>query len=200
MSNVLPSVYLVRHGATAWTATGQHTGRTDLSLNAHGEEQARELRALFRVLQFDRILSSPLQRARRTAELALPDSAIEFDDDLMEWDYGAYEGLRTADIEVQRPGWRLFRDGCPDGETLESVGSRADRLITHIRARGDNVVVFAHREILRVIAVRWIGFVPFEGRRLLLSTASLSVLGYDHDLTEPVIHTWNERLMDIAAG
>jgi broad specificity phosphatase PhoE len=193
MNGALPRIYLVRHGETAWTVTAQHTGRTDLPLNEQGEQQARELGAHLRGLHFERIVSSPLQRARRTAELATSGSSVEFDDDLMEWDYGAYEGRRTVDIEVERPGWRLFRDGCPGGETLDSVGARADRVIGRAHAGGGNVLLFAHREILRILAVRWIGLAPIEGRRLLLATASLSVLGYDHDLAEPAIHVWNGR-------
>ncbi len=193
MSQSLPTLYLVRHGETAWTLTAQHTGRTDIPLNEQGEQQARELSASLTALRVNRILSSPLQRARRTAELAMPHSRVEADDDLMEWDYGAYDGRSTADIERERPGWRLFRDGCPSGETVNDVGVRAERVIGHIRARNDNVLVFAHREILRILAVRWIGLAAIEGRRLLLATASLSVLGYDHDLTEPVIHKWNGR-------
>lgn len=191
MSQALPMVFLVRHGETAWTLTAQHTGRTDLPLNEQGERQAREVGARLTALRFDRVLSSPLVRARRTAELAMPLSSVETDDDLTEWDYGGYEGRSTADIEVERPGWRLFRDGCPGGETLDSVGARADRVIGRIRARGGTVAIVAHREILRILAVRWIGLAAIEGRRLLLATASLSVLGYDHDLTEPVMHAWN---------
>ena len=191
MSAALPRVYLLRHGETAWTLTAQHTGRTDLPLNEHGERQAREAGARLSALRFDRILSSPLQRARRTAELALPHRLVETDENLMEWDHGAYEGRRTVDIEVERPGWRLLRDGSPGGETLESVAARADRVIGRIRAGGGNVLLIAHREILRILAVRWIGLAPIEARHLLLATASLSVLGYDHDLTEPVIHAWN---------
>ena len=193
MSQDLPMVYLVRHGETAWTLTAQHTGRTDLPLNEQGERQARELGERLIALRFDRILSSPLRRARRTAELAMPNSRVEADDDLMEWDYGAYEGRSTADIEVARPGWRLFRDGCPGGETLDAVSTRADRVVGRIRERGSDTLVVAHREILRILAVRWIGLAAIEGRRLLRATASLSSLGYDHDLTEPVIHAWNER-------
>jgi probable phosphoglycerate mutase len=193
MSNALPMIYLVRHGETAWTLTAQHTGRTDLPLNKQGERQARELATSLAALRIDRIFSSPLQRARRTAELAMPHSLVEADEDLMEWDYGAYEGRSTVDIEVERPGWRLLRDGSPGGETLDAVGARADRVIGRIRACGDNVMLFGHREILRIFAVRWIRLAPIEGRRLLLATASLSVLGYDHDLTEPVIHAWNIR-------
>jgi probable phosphoglycerate mutase len=198
MSNGLPVIYLVRHGETAWTLTAQHTGRTDLPLTEQGERQAREVGARLAALRFERILSSPLTRARRTAELAMHGSSVEFDDDLMEWDYGAYEGRRTADIELERPGWRLFRDGCPGGETLDAVGARADRVIGRIRAREGNVLLFAHREILRILAVRWIGLAAVEGRRLLLATASLSILGYDHDLTEPVIHAWNGRGTTVA--
>lgn len=200
MSPALPLVYLVRHGETAWTLTAQHTGRTDLSLNAQGERQARDVGANLTGLRFDRILSSPLQRARRTAELAMPNSRIEVDDDLMEWDYGAYEGRSTVVIEVERPGWRLLRDGSPGGETLDSVAARADRVISRIRAGGGNLLLFGHREILRILAVRWIGLAPMEARRLLLATASLSVLGYDHDLTEPVIHAWNGGGTALAAA
>jgi probable phosphoglycerate mutase len=190
---VFPKVYLVRHGETAWTVSGQHTGRTDIPLSERGEQEAREVGPRLTALRFDRILSRPLQRARRTAEIAMPGSAVETDDDVMEWDYGSYEGRRTVDIERERPGWNLFRDGCPDGETLEAVGARADRVVSRIRGRGDNVLVFAHREILRILAVRWIGLAPGEGRSLMLATGSLSVLGYDHNLTEPVIHAWNGR-------
>lgn len=193
MSEALPRIYLVRHGETAWTLTAQHTGRTDLPLNEQGERQARELGARLIALRLDRILSSPLQRARRTAELALPHALVETDDDLMEWAHGDYEGRSTVDIEVERPGWRLLRDGAPGGEMLASVAARADRVIARIRAGGGNALLIAHREILRILAVRWIGLAPIEARRLLLATASLSVLGYDHDLTEPVIHVWNER-------
>lgn len=191
MNVELARVYLVRHGETAWTLTGQHTGRTDVPLTEEGERQARELGPTLTALSVERIFSSPLQRARRTAELAMPHARAEEDDDLMEWDYGAYEGKRTADIEVERPGWRLLADGSPGGETLDAVGARADRVIGRVRAQGGNVLLFAHRELLRILAARWIGLAPIEGRRLLLATASLSVLGYDHDLTEPVIHVWN---------
>lgn len=200
MSQALPRVYLVRHGETAWTLTAQHTGRTDLALNAQGERQARAVGARLAGLRFDRILSSPLQRARRTAELAMSNSRFELDDDLMEWDYGAYEGRSTVDIEVERPGWRLLRDGSPGGETLDCVATRADRVIGRIRAGGGNVILFGHREILRIFAVRWIGLAPVAARRLLLATASLSVLGYDHDLTEPVVHAWNDGGTALAAA
>lgn len=196
MNQALPMVYLVRHADTAWTLTGQHTGRTDLPLTERGERQASALGASLGALRIDGILSSPLQRARRTAELAMPHAHVEKDDDLMEWDYGVYEGRRTAEIAVEHPGWRLFRDGCPGGETLDSVATRTDRVIDRIREGGDTVLLFGHREVLRILAARWIGLAPIEGRHLLLATASLSVLGYDHDLTEPVIHAWNARGVD----
>lgn len=192
MSLTLPMVYLVRHSDTAWTLTGQHTGRTDLPLTESGERAARELGSRLASLRVDRFFSSPLQRARRTAALAMPGALVEADDDLMEWDYGAYEGRRTADIEVERPGWRLFRDGCPGGETLVEVGTRADRVIARARAMGGDVLLFAHRDILRVLAARWIALPALEGRCLCLETASLSVLGYDHDLDEPVIRMLND--------
>ncbi len=198
MSGAIAKVYLVRHGETAWTISRQHTGRTDIPLTERGEREAREVGARLTALRFDRILSSPLQRARRTAELAMPRSWVEADDDLMEWDYGAYEGRRTVDIEAERPGWRLFRDGCPGGETLDSVGARADRVVGRIRAGGGDVLLFAHREILRILAVRWIGLAPIEARCLMLATASVSVLGYDHDLAEAVIHAWNGRDATVA--
>lgn len=200
MNQALPMVYLVRHADTAWTLTGQHTGRTDLPLTEQGERQARALGASLGALRIDRILSSPLQRARRTAELVMPHAHVEEDDELMEWDYGAYEGRRTVEIEVERPGSRLFRDGCPGGETLDSVATRADRVIDRIRAEGGTVLLFGHREVLRILAARWIGLAPIEGRRLLLATASLSVLGYGHDLTEPVIHAWNGRVTAAASA
>jgi probable phosphoglycerate mutase len=200
MNQALPVVYLVRHADTAWTLTGQHTGRTDLPLTEQGERQARALGASLTALRIDRMLSSPLQRARRTAELAMPHASVEADDELMEWDYGAYEGRRTVEIEVERHGWRLFRDGCPGGETLDSVATRTDHVIDRIRADGGTVLLFGHREVLRILAVRWIGLAPIEGRRLLLATASLSVLGYDHDLTEPVNHAWNGRVTAAASA
>ena len=200
MRPLLPVVFLVRHGETAWSATGQHTGRTDLPLNEQGEGQARDLAASLTALPIDRILSSPLQRARRTAELAMPDASIEMTDDLMEWDYGDYEGKRTVDIQAERPGWRLFRDGCPGGETLQSVAARADRLIGSIRMRGDNVLLCAHRDLLRILAVRWLGLPPVEGRGFLLAPASLSALGYDHDVSEPAIRAWNIRDTSVAGA
>ena len=163
------------------------------SLNERGERQARELGTRLAGLRFECVLSSPLQRARQTAALALPGVPAEPDADLSEWDYGDYEGRKTVDIRLERPGWNLFLDGCPAGETLDAVATRADRVISRLRAYGGITVVVAHRDILRILAVRWIGLPAIAGRRLLLTPASLGSLGYDHDLTEPAVHRWNHN-------
>jgi probable phosphoglycerate mutase len=192
MSDATPIVYLLRHGETPWAAAGKHTGSSDIALNERGERQARELAPRLAGLRVDRVLSSPLQRAHRTAELALPDAAIATDADLTEWDYGSYEGQTTAAIRAQRPGWSMFRDGCPGGETLDAVAARADRVIARVRALTGNTLLVAHRDILRIVAVRWTGVAASEARHLLLDTASLSSLGYDHrSLAEPAIRRWN---------
>lgn len=188
----LPQVYLVRHGETAWTITGQHTGRTDIPLTEQGEREAEQLSLKLKGLPFAHVLTSPLQRARRTAELAGFGERLVIEPDLVEWDYGAYEGRRTADIRAERPGWRKFEDGCPGGETLAEVGERVDRVIARVRALGGNALVFAHRDILRVLIARWVALSALEGRRFTLSAASVSVLGYDHDLAEPMLHLLNE--------
>lgn len=192
MIEVLPQVYLVRHGETAWSISGQHTGRTDIALTERGAHAAQELRARFKDLRFAQVFTSPLQRARQTAELAGFGASAQLDPDLMEWDYGDYEGRRTADIQVERPGWRLFEDGCPCGETLLEMATRADHVIARIRALKQDVLVFAHREILRILIARWIGLPALEARRLYLDTASVSILGYDHGLDEPVIRLLND--------
>ena len=191
MNEALPQVYLVRHGETAWTISGQHTGRTDIPLTERGEDDAQELSARLRGLSFAKVFTSPLQRARRTGELAGFGERAEADPDLMEWDYGAYEGRRTLDIRAERPGWRLFEDGCPDGETLVEVSRRADRVIARIRALESDVLVFAHRDILRILSARWVTLPALEARRFYLATASVSTLGYDHGLDEPVIRQLN---------
>ena len=188
----LPKICLVRHGETAWTISGQHTGRTDIPLTERGERDAQELSARLRGMTFGTVLTSPLQRARRTGELAGFGAHAEADADLLEWDYGAYEGLRTLDIRAERPGWRLFEDGCPGGETVDAVGARADRVIARIRACAGDVLLFAHRDIFRVLAARWLGLAAREGRYFYLATASVSSLGYHHDLNEPVVHLWND--------
>ena len=192
MSRDLPKICLVRHGETAWTISGQHTGRTDIPLTGRGERDAQELRVRLRGMTFANVLTSPLQRARRTGELAGFGAHAEADADLLEWDYGAYEGLRTLDIRAERPGWRLFEDGCPGGETVDAVGARADRVIARIRACAGDVLLFAHRDIFRVLAARWLGLAAREGRYFYLATASVSSLGYHHDLNEPVVHLWND--------
>ena len=192
MSEPLPVVYLARHGETAWSLSGQHTGRTDLPLTEHGERQARALGDRLRGTSFVKVFTSPSQRARRTAELAGFGNAAETDPDLAEWDYGQYEGRRTADILAERPGWFLFRDGAPGGETPDQVGARADRVIQRIRAIGGNVLIFSSAHILRVFAARWLGLEAAGGRYFLLDTSSLSILGYEHNLAEPAIRLWNE--------
>ena len=193
MNQALPKVYVVRHGETAWSLSGQHTGRTDLALTEHGEQVARALSARLQDLHFAQVLTSPLQRARRTGELAGFGATAVADPDLMEWDYGDYEGLRSADIRAQRPGWRLFEDGCPGGETLAEVTARAERVIARMRALESDVLVFAHSHILRILIARWIALPALEARRLHLATASVSVLGYDHDIDEPVIRSLNNE-------
>ena len=192
MSETLPIVYLVRHGETAWTLSRQHTGRTDLPLTEHGEQQARSSGERLRNLSFVKVFSSPSQRAMRTAELAGLGSRAEVDPDLAEWDYGQYEGRRTAEILAERPDWQLFRDGCPGGEFADQVGARADRIIRRVRAVQGNVAVFSSAHILRVVAARWLGLEAAGGRFLLLGTASISELGYEHNLSEPVIRLWND--------
>jgi probable phosphoglycerate mutase len=192
MSDALPAVYLARHGETAWTLTGQHTGLTDLPLTERGEANARALGQRLQGIVFTLVLTSPLQRARRTCDLAGFGATAVEDRDLVEWDYGDYEGRRTAEIIAERPGWQLFRDGCPGGESAADAGVRADRVIARARAAGGNVLLFASGHILRVLGARWLGLPPAGGRYFLLGTASLSTLGYEHDMSEPVLRSWNE--------
>jgi broad specificity phosphatase PhoE len=192
MSDALPLVYLARHGETAWSLSGQHTGRTDLPLTERGEQNARSLGERLKGVTFAKVLTSPLQRASRTCQLAGFGAVAEADRDLLEWDYGQYEGKRTAEILAERPGWQLFRDGCPGGETPAEIGARADRVVSRIRAIRGNVLIFSSGHILRVLAARWLGLAPAGGKSFLLSTASLSILGYEHDQTEPVIRLWND--------
>ena len=192
MSNELPIAYLARHGETAWSLTGQHTGLTDLPLTEHGEQNARALGERLVGLNFAKVFTSPLQRAARTCELAGFGAVAEVDRDLVEWNYGEYEGLRTAEIQTERPDWRLFRDGCPEGESPDQVGARADCVLSRVRAFQGNVLVFSSGHFLRVLAARWLGLKPAAGRHFLLSTASLSALGYEHNLCQPVIQLWND--------
>jgi probable phosphoglycerate mutase len=186
----LPTIYLARHGETEWSKSGQHTGRTDIALTAAGEEDGRRLKGRLAGMTFARVLSSPLSRARRTAELA--GFTPELEPDLLEWDYGEYEGLTSAAIRARRPGWVLFRDGAPGGETVEQVAARVDRLAGKLKGLKGNVLCFAHGHILRVLAARWIGQPVLLGTSLLLGTASLSVLSFNHhNLAEPAIKVWN---------
>jgi probable phosphoglycerate mutase len=191
-ARTLPTVCLVRHGETAWTISGQHTGRTDIPLTERGEQTARALGPRLREWNFVQVFTSPLQRARRTAELAGFGAAVVSDADLMEWNYGTYEGRRTSDTRSERPGWRLFDDGCPGGETLDAVGARAERVIARIRARPGDVLIFAHGHILRVLVARWLGLASREGRCFDLAPASISLLGYDRDLDEPILRRLND--------
>jgi broad specificity phosphatase PhoE len=182
---------LLRHGETEWSRNGRHTGHTDLPLLPEGERQAIDLRPLLEPYQFTAVWTSPLLRARQTGELAgLGDVAV-IDPDLSEWDYGAYEGLTTAEIRAERPGWDLFDDGAPGGETAAEVAARADRVIERVRNTPGDVVGVAHSHLLRVLAARWIGLEPAYARHLVLDPASLSLLGWDRD--QPVIKLWNHR-------
>jgi broad specificity phosphatase PhoE len=192
MSEALPVVHLARHGETAWSLSGQHTGRTDLPLTERGERNARALGQPLRGLEFAKVYTSPLQRAARTCELAGFGTSAEIDPDLVEWDYGQYEGRRTAEIHAERPDWQLFRDGCPGGESPGQIGARADRVVGRVRAIKGDVLVFSSGHFLRVLAARWLGLDASGGRYLLLSTASLSALGYEHNLAAPAIQLWNE--------
>lgn len=192
MTEALPELYLARHGETSWSISGQHTGRSDIPLTERGERRARELGERLSRYEIAAVFTSPSQRAVRTGALAGFGKRAEIDPDLAEWDYGHYEGRRTAEILRERPDWRLFRDGCPGGESPEGVGIRADRVIQRIRAVDGNVLIFSSAHILRVLAARWLGLDPAGGRYLLLGTASLSVLGYEHNLAEPVIRAWNQ--------
>ena len=193
MAENLPIVYVARHGETAWTISRQHTGLTDVPLTERGEDTARRLGERLKGLTFSAVLTSPLQRASRTCELAGFKSQAEIEKDLVEWNYGQYEGRRTAEIRAERPDWELFRDGCPGGESPHDVSERADRIVRRIRAVPGNVLMFTSGHFLRVVAVRWLGLeVTVNCKFFMLSTASLSALGYEHDVSRPVIRLWNE--------
>jgi len=193
MGKNLPIVYLARHGETAWTISGQHTGLTDLPLTERGERTAGRLGDRLKGLTFSLVLTSPLKRAERTCELAGFKPVAEVDKDLVEWDYGQYEGRRTAEIRAERPDWELFRDGCPGGESPQQVSVRADRIVSRIRAVTGNALIFTSGHFLRVLATRWLGLEPSVNcKYFMLSTASLSALGYEHDRSRPVIRLWNE--------
>ena len=190
--NALPLVYLARHGETEWTLSGRHTGRTDLPLTAHGQGEALRLGQRLHGLSFATVLTSPLRRARQTCDLAGFGAKAEVEPDLLEWNYGAYEGRTSAEIHAERPGWQLFRDGCPGGESPDEVAARADRVASRVRAAGHGVLLFSSGHFLRVFAARWLGLEPGAGRYFALGTASLSVVGYEHDRSQPVIRLWDE--------
>jgi probable phosphoglycerate mutase len=190
MSEPLPVVYLARHGETAWSLTGQHTGLTDLPLTENGERNARQLGERLKETTFDKVFTSPLQRAKRTCDLAGFGGVAQVDGDLVEWNYGQYEGRRTAEILVERPDWLLFQDGCPGGETPQQIGARADRVVGRLRAVSGNVLLFSSGHFLRVLAARWLGLEPAAGRLLALDPATLSILGYERETA--VIRVWNE--------
>jgi broad specificity phosphatase PhoE len=192
MSNALPIIYLARHGETAWSLSGQHTGLTDLPLTAHGEENARALRERLSGLNFGKVFTSPLQRAVRTCELAGFGAVAQLDRNLVEWDYGQYEGLTSAEIHAKRPDWLLFRDGCPGGESPEQVAARADAVISRVRLLGTDVLLFSSGHFLRVLAARWLALGVLGAKYFVLSTASVSVLGYEMNLSAPVIQLWND--------
>jgi probable phosphoglycerate mutase len=191
-SEIFPVIYLARHGETAWSVTGQHTGLTDLPLTERGERNARRLGQRLAGSVFAKVLTSPLQRAVRTCELAGFRAVAEVDPDLVEWNYGNYEGLRTAEIHAKRPDWQLFRDGCPNGESPAEVAARADRVISRVRSVKGDVLLFSSGHFLRVLATRWLGLEPFAGKFFMLDTASLSALSYEQDLSSPAIRFWND--------
>jgi broad specificity phosphatase PhoE len=194
MDGQLPVIYIARHGETAWTVTGQHTGLTDLPLTTQGERNARALAGRLDGFAFAKVFTSPLLRARQTCALAGFGSVAEVDNDLVEWNYGAYEGRRTAEIRAERPDWQLFRDGCPGGESPADVRSRAENVVSLVRNVQGDVLIFSSGHFIRVLAACWIGLEPSTTcMSFLLSTASLSAVGYEHDLSRPVIRLWNDN-------
>jgi probable phosphoglycerate mutase len=192
MSSDLPNLFLARHGDTAWTDSHQHTGRTDIPLNERGEEHARQLGERLKSFSFVRVFTSPLQRASKTCELAGFGGGAEVDADLTEWDYGELEGTLTTDILKRRPGWELYRDGCPGGESPEDVAKRADRFVKKVLGMNGDVLAFSSGHIIRMIAARWNGLAPAAGRVFFCRPASVGVLGFEHDSREqPIIRLWN---------
>ena len=189
---ILPVTYLARHGETEWSREGRHTGLTDLPLTEQGECNAQRLRERLTGLLLVKVLTSPLQRATRTSELAGFGGVAEVDPDLVEWNYGDYEGVRTDEIRANQPGWELFRDGCPNGESPADVAARADLVVARVRAIKGNVLIFSSGHFLRVFAARWLGLEPITGKYLMLGTASLSALSYEHDMCDPAIRFWND--------
>jgi broad specificity phosphatase PhoE len=192
MSEPLPEIYLARHGETAWTISHQHTGRSDIPLTERGERNARSLGERLRGMTFARVFTSPLARSRRTAELAGFGDVAHPDLDLMEWDYGHYDGKTTDEIRAENHDWSLFRDGAPGGESIAAIECRADRVVARLRSVDGRILLFGHGHFFRVLAARWLGLPGGDGRLFYLSTASLSVLGYEHNRAETVIRLWND--------
>ena len=191
---MLSRLFLVRHGETEWSLSGRHTGRTDIALTARGEEEAKALGSRLHAFPFAAVFTSPSLRARRTCELSGLAAAAEIDPDLSEWDYGDYEGLTSAEILEARPGWNLFRDGCPGGESPARVSGRADRVIAGLKEREGDIALFSHGHFGRVLAARWIESQVDLGRRFSLAPASLSILAHEHQSArEPIIALWNEQ-------
>ena len=193
MVDVLPRLYLVRHGNTDWADARKHTGRTDIPLNARGEERARLLGGRLADLKFSRVWTSPLVRASRTCELAGYAAQAQVDPDLVEWDYGDYEGKTSAQIQQIQSGWDIFRDGAPHGETPDAIGGRADRFISKVRQEEGNILAFSSAHMIRVIAARWLGVPANAGRYFFCATASVGILGFEHNsVREPSIQLWND--------
>ena len=193
MPTAHPQVFVARHGETEWSLTGQHTGNTDVPMTANGEAQARALGERIADIAFDQVWTSPRIRARRTAELSLK-TKPQVDPDLVEWDYGDYDGLTTDQIHARNPHWFLFRDGCPNGESPEAVSARADRVVAKLRAAGGTTIVFSHGHFSRALAVRWLGLPILDARYFNVGTAALGILSYEHnDLADPVIELWNDH-------
>ncbi len=191
MTGGSPEIVLVRHGETEWSRGGQHTGRTDIPLTDAGREAARLLAARLARWPLERVLSSPLQRALETCRLTGLGERVEVRPELLEWDYGRYEGRTTVEIRTERPGWSLWRDGTPDGETAEDVGARLELVVAELGGTGGAVAVFAHGHVLRVLAARWLGLPPAGGRLFRLDPTTVSVLGYERETR--VIVAWNEQ-------
>jgi probable phosphoglycerate mutase len=191
-ANALPRLFLIRHGDTDWTDSHQHTGRTDISLNARGEEKARRLGTLLAKENFVHVFTSPLIRARRTCELAGFADVAEVNADLVEWDYGDYEGLTTTEIHRRNPHWNLFQDGVPNGESPEQVAARAERFVERVRSFEGDVAAFSSGHIIRMIAARWLSLSPHAAQYFYTATASKGILGYEHNREQPVVLLWND--------
>ena len=192
MATELPRLFLARHGDTAWTDSRQRTGRTDLPLNERGEERARQIGEQLRRFEFVRVFTSPLQRASKTCALAGFGAVAEVDPNLLEWDYGRFEGKLTKEVLSERPGWELFRDGCPDGEAPGDVAARADDFIAKVRRIDGDVLAFSSGHVIRMIAARWLGLPPGNGRFFYCRPASVGVLAFEHGKRdEPIIGLWN---------